>query len=224
MTPDGHPVRKTRPVSDDGSPRSGAESTPTPAREPAAASVGVDDLNWPIPEATMLPLAAIFVAAMVWAFGFDRVLIVLVPFVVLLAAITVIDLRELRVPDRLVAPAAIVAVPLLAIAATSPWPDLSLWRAIAAGAAMGFGYFVLAIVHPAGMGLGDVKLSPIIGAQLGLFGWIPTVRGVLLAFLLVGPVALLLLLVKKAKAQSGLPFAPFMALGAIGALLLEGFG
>ena len=170
----------------------------------------------------MAPLAVAMIAVLVWAFGVDRVLVSAIPFAALLAAITVIDLRELRVPNVLVGPGVVLAVPLLLLASTSAWPELSFWRALAAGGAMFAGYLALAIVYPAGMGLGDVKLAPIIGAQLGLFGWTVVMRGLLAAFVLVGPVALILLLLRKAGAKTALPFAPFMAGGAVLALVLEG--
>jgi len=179
------------------------------------------DLHWPVPLWTQIPLAGAICAALAWAFGADRVLVLLVPFAVLLSAITVIDLRELRVPNRLLAPAAAAALPLLLVAASSTWPDLSLARALLGAAAMGAVYFTLAMIHPAGMGFGDVKLAPLIGATLALFGWVPFVRGLFLAFLIVGPVAIILLLLQRAGAKTGLPFAPFMAAGAIVALILE---
>ena len=171
----------------------------------------------------MVPLAAALCLLMVWAFGASLTLVSLLPFVVVLAAITVIDLRELRVPNKLVMPSAVLAVPLLVIASAADWPDLSLGRALLGALIMGAGYFSLALISPAGMGLGDVKLSPIIGAQLAFFGWQPLFRGVIAAFLFVGPVALLLLALRRAGTKTGLPFAPFMAAGAVAALLLEGF-
>ena len=181
------------------------------------------DLNWPLPTWTMVPLIGAFGLLMVLAFGASRTLFSLLPFVALLGAVTVIDLRELRVPNKLVGPAAILGVPLLLIASTADWADLSFGRALLGAAGMGAGYFLLALIYPAGMGLGDVKLSPIIGAQLALFGWVPFWRGLLGAFLIVGPVAILLLLLRKAGKQTGLPFAPFMGAGAVAALALEGF-
>lgn len=170
----------------------------------------------------MVPLIAALCALMVYAFGWSRTLFSSLPFVALLGAITVIDLRELRVPNKLVGPAAIVGVPLLLIASTADWPDVSFGRALLGALALGGGYFLLAMIYPAGMGFGDVKLSPIIGAQLALFGWVPFWRGLLGAFLLVGPVAILLLLLRRARVGTGLPFAPFMAAGAVLALTLEG--
>lgn len=179
------------------------------------------DLHWAVPLSTWVPLAALLCGGLVVAFGADRVLVLLLPFAVLLSAITVIDLRELRVPNRLLKPAAVAAVPLLVIAASSTWPDLSLVRGLLGAVAMGAIYFVLALIHPAGMGFGDVKLSPLIGATLGLFGWVPFARGLFLAFLIVGPVAIVLLVLQRAGAKTGLPFAPFMAAGALVALFLE---
>lgn len=182
------------------------------------------DLNWAIPTWTMVPLIVGLVALIVWAFGWNRALVSLIPFVALLGAITIIDLRELRVPNRLLAPAALAAAPLLLVASTADWEGLSFGRSILGALAMGGGYFLLALIYPAGMGLGDVKLSPLIGAQLALFGWIPLFRGLLLAFLVIGPVAIVLVLMRRARLKTGLPFAPFMAAGAIAALVIEAVG
>ena len=159
-----------------------------------------------------------------WAFGLDWVLVSLIPFVIFLSAMTVIDLRELRIPDRLTKPAAMAVVPLLALGLLSDWNGISLVRALVGALAMGAFYFILFFIYPAGMGFGDVKLAPIIGAQLGFFGWIPEVRGLIAAYLIVGPVAILLLIFGRAHAKTGFPFGPFMATGAIVALVLHARG
>jgi len=187
-------------------------------------SVGVDDLAWPVPKATMVPLSLVLSALMVWAFGFDWVLVSIVPFVVFLSVMTVIDLRELRIPNKLTQPAALAAAPLLALSLLTDWSDVSLLRALLGALAMGGFYFLLFFIYPAGMGFGDVKLAPIIGAQLGFFGWIPEIRAVIAAYLIVGPVAIMLLILGRARMKSGFPFGPFMAAGAIVALVLEGRG
>ena len=169
----------------------------------------------------MYPLAAALSGLMVWAFGFDWVLVSLIPFVIFLSIMTVIDLRELRIPDKLTKPAAIATIPLLALALLSNFDDISLIRALLGAAAMGAFYFTLFFIYPAGMGFGDVKLAPIIGAQLGFFGWIPEIRGLIFAYLIVGPVAILLLIFGRARMKTGFPFGPFMAAGAIVALVLH---
>jgi len=187
-------------------------------------SVGEDDLAWPVPVAAMVPLAVVLVGLVVWAFGFDWVLVSVVPFVVMLAIMIVIDLRELRIPDKLTGPSAVAAAPLLALSLLSDWSDISLLRALLGALAMGGFYLVLWLIYPPGMGFGDVKLAPTIGAQLAFFGWIPLVRGVIAAYFVAGPVAILLLLFGKAKRKTGFPFGPFMAVGAVIALLLEASG
>ena len=184
-------------------------------------SVGENDIAWPVPEVAMYPLAAALSGLMVWAFGFDWVLVSLIPFVIFLSIMTVIDLRELRIPDKLTKPAAIATIPLLALALLSNFDDISLIRALLGAAAMGAFYFTLFFIYPAGMGFGDVKLAPIIGAQLGFFGWIPEIRGLIFAYLIVGPVAILLLIFGRARMKTGFPFGPFMAAGAIVALVLH---
>lgn len=200
------------------------------ADEPSGGSrVETTDLALGVPLAAIPVLALVLSAALWWAFGTDRLLVSLVPFAVLLAAITVIDLRELRVPNRILQPAAIVAVPLLVIASTSNWPDLSLVRVLLGAAVYGGLYFVVLLIYPPGMGWGDVKLAPLLGAQLGLFGWIPLVRSIVIAHVVSGLVAVVIVVVGAAsrgrlKGKIAFPFAPFMAIGAIAALVLEGVG
>jgi len=161
---------------------------------------------------------------MLWAFGFDWVLVSVIPFVVFLSVMTVIDFRELRIPDKLTKPAALAAGPLLALSLLSDFDDTSLLRALLGALAMGAFYFTLFFIYPAGMGFGDVKLAPIIGAQLGFFGWIPEIRALLGAYLIVGPVAILLLIFGRARMKTGFPFGPFMAAGALVALVLHARG
>lgn len=207
---------------------------PTSSDEPAdgaeteSPDLPIEDLALSVPMA-IIPFLAAALTALMWAgFGNDRLLISVVPFVVLLAAITVIDLRELRVPNKLTGPAALAALPLLLLATTSDWPDLSIGRALLGALAYGSFYFVIWFVYPPGMGFGDVKLAPIIGAQLGLFGWVPLVRSLLLAHLVSGLVAVAIILVGVAtrgrlRFRTAFPFAPFMVIGAIAALALEAF-
>jgi len=196
-----------------------------PGAEPGRPdSVGENDINWPIPEIAMWPLASALIALMVWAFGFDWVLVPIVPLMVVLAAITVIDLRELRVPDLLTRPATVLAVPLLALATLTDWADVSLLRALFGALAMGGLYFAMWFIYPKGMGFGDVKLAVILGAQLGFFGWIVLFRGIIAAHFVSAPAAILLLIFAKAKRDTGFPFGPFLVAGTVIALVMEARG
>ena len=66
-------------------------------------------------------------------------------------------------------------------------------------------YFVLALVYPAGMGFGDVKLAGVLGIYLGWLGWGELVVGAFLGFLFGGVVGLLLMAVRRAGRKSKHP-------------------
>ena len=206
-----------------------ADDAATGEHDGDAAGSEIEDLAIQVPMALIPVLAVAFVALMWAGFGTDPVLFSVVPFVVLLAAITVIDLRELRVPNKLTGPAALLALPLLLLSATSDWADLSIGRALLGALVYGAFYFVVWFIYPPGMGFGDVKLAPIIGAQVGLFGWVPLVRSLIFGHLVSGLVAVAIILVGllsrgRMRWRTAFPFAPFMVIGAVGALALEAFG
>jgi len=222
-------LRKNQHVINDDDPEQPGSEMADPASDQTGSvdqpnSVGEDDIAWPVPTVAMYPLSAALTCLMLWAFGFDWVLVSVIPFVVFLSVMTVIDFRELRIPDKLTKPAALAAGPLLALSLLSDFDDTSLLRALLGALAMGAFYFTLFFIYPAGMGFGDVKLAPIIGAQLGFFGWIPEIRALLGAYLIVGPVAILLLIFGRARMKTGFPFGPFMAAGALVALVLHARG
>ena len=125
---------------------------------------------------------------------------------VLLAVVTVTDLRERRIPDAAVASTALMALAVCALA----WPGTIPERL---GAAAGAGGFLLAaaLLRPDGMGLGDVKLAAVLGLFLGR-----AVVPALLAALALGALAGLALAARRRaspRAQT-IPFAPFLATGA----------
>lgn len=126
-------------------------------------------------------------------------------YVAALLAISWVDLRERRVPNRIVLPAAAVVLALHTIADPSPeW-------ALAAVAAFAF-LLVPAVVYPAGLGMGDVKLMLLLGAMLGESVLVALLVGFVAAAL---PSLVLLLLGRRGTAFA---FAPFLALGGLAAL------
>src|SRR3989304_2427889 len=124
----------------------------------------------------------------------------------LLIPILVIDLEHHRVLNRLSYPAIGLGLAAALIApGRSPWEML-------AGGGLGFGLFLLlALLYPAGMGMGDVKLAAFIGLAVGH----PQVLlALFLAFLFGGALSGLLVLVKAIGRRGPVPFAPFLAAGA----------
>lgn len=134
-------------------------------------------------------------------------------------ALALIDLDVKRLPNAIVLPSYGVAAVLLGVAAVfgSDWSSY-LRAGLGMAALFGF-YFVLALVYPAGMGFGDVKLAGVLGAYLGWLGWAEVVTGAFLGFLFGGVVGLALMAVRRAGRKSQIPFGPFMLAGALVAIL-----
>lgn len=126
-------------------------------------------------------------------------------FVAALLGIAVVDLRERRVPNRIVLPAAALVL-ALHTAADPTWE----WAAAAAAAFAAL--LVAALAVPGGLGMGDVKLCLLLGAMLG--------RDVLLALVIGFGLAALpsLVLLVTGHRRATLPLAPFLAAGGIAAL------
>jgi leader peptidase (prepilin peptidase)/N-methyltransferase len=72
-------------------------------------------------------------------------------------------------------------------------------------------------MHPAGIGMGDVKLGLLLGAGLGK----AVAVGLALGFAAVIPVAIFIVL-RRGSRGTTIPFGPFLAFGAVAALLIEG--
>lgn len=130
------------------------------------------------------------------------------------ALLVTIDLAEHRLPDVIVLPMYPILLGGLTAAAvvSGEWGDLG--RSVAAMGALGAGYFALAWVNPAGLGLGDVKLAGVLGLFLGWFGWANVLAGTLAAFLLGGAFAVVLLITRRANRKTAFPFGPWMVAGA----------
>jgi leader peptidase (prepilin peptidase)/N-methyltransferase len=148
------------------------------------------------------------VAACFVAFGLSGKAVLSSFFCTVLVAVTSTDLTHRIVPNRIVLPAA--ALVLLAHTALDPSPE---WALGALGAA-GF-LFVAALAYPAGMGMGDVKLALLLGAMLGRLVAVGLMLGMFAALV---PSVVLFARHGSAARKMGIPFAPFLAVGAVLAL------
>jgi leader peptidase (prepilin peptidase) / N-methyltransferase len=152
--------------------------------------------------------SALLVAGCVWRFGLHAEALVASFFCLTLVAVSATDLEHRIIPNRIVVPAA--AVVLAAQTAVHPSPE---W-AIGAFGASGF-LLLAALVYPAGMGMGDVKLALLLGAMLGRTVPVALLLG--MAAALVPGLYLLARYGSRAR-KMGVPLAPFLALGALVAL------
>jgi leader peptidase (prepilin peptidase)/N-methyltransferase len=146
------------------------------------------------------------------------VIALLAPFCGLLLAISVIDIRTKKIPNRLVYPALLLSAGLLVVARLAG-ADVDLVRAAVGFLALGGGFLIVAFVVPRGMGMGDVKLAALIGLVLGSqgLGVVGVAAG---AGILIGGVGAVTALVAGASRKQAIPFGPFLAAGALVAVFL----
>jgi leader peptidase (prepilin peptidase) / N-methyltransferase len=153
-------------------------------------------------------VTALLVAGCVWKFGLSGSAAVAAFVCLALVAVSATDLEHRIIPNRIVVPAGLIV--LAANTALHPGPQ---W-AIGAVGASGF-LFVAALAYPAGMGMGDVKLAFLMGAALGKTVPVALFLGVFAALI---PGLVLLARHGSAARKMGIPFGPFLALGAVVAL------
>lgn len=146
-------------------------------------------------------------------------------FVALLIVISFIDLEFTIIPNKITYSALPVGL-LLAISAAIVGKEASLLLSKVLGAVIGAGIIILiavvgsAIFRKEAMGGGDVKLMAMIGMYLG---WWPHIPITLIAASCFGSiVGISLILVRKKKMESAIPFGPFLAIGALLSLLYGG--
>jgi leader peptidase (prepilin peptidase)/N-methyltransferase len=151
---------------------------------------------------------ALLVAGCVLDFGLSARMVVAAFFCAVLVAVTATDLTHRIIPNRIVLPAAVVI--LVAQTVLEPSPQ---WALAALGASAFL--FAAVVAYPAGMGMGDVKLALVMGAALGKTVPVALMLGMFSALV---PAAVLLSRHGSAARKMGIPFGPFLALGAVVAL------
>ncbi len=123
--------------------------------------------------------------------------------------LTVIDVREHRLPNAIVLPLYPVALAAAGAVALFLGDAAVLLRAVACGLAL-FAVFALLRSVGGGMGGGDVKLAGVLGIFLGILGWAPAIAGAALAFVLGGVWSLFLLMSRRVDRTTRIAFGPFM--------------
>jgi leader peptidase (prepilin peptidase)/N-methyltransferase len=129
-------------------------------------------------------------------------------------ALAAIDLDTHTLPNRIVLPAYLVGGGLFAGAGLLTGHFDALLGALVGLCALFVLYLALAVARPGGMGLGDVKLAGVLGMYLGYLGWGSLVVGAFSAFVLGGLFGIALLVFRRARRGSGIPFGPWMLAGA----------
>ncbi len=164
-------------------------------------------------------LAAALFGLAAWRIRPTSDLIAYLPLLWVLVVLSFIDLEHRLLPNRIVVPSFVAGVVLLGIAAALG-PGVGAWVRALLGAAVAFGtFFALALISPRGMGMGDVKLSAVLGLALGFLGWPRLLVGFFLSFAAGAVGGLALIAGRRAGLKSEVPFGPYLALGTIVSVL-----
>jgi leader peptidase (prepilin peptidase)/N-methyltransferase len=160
---------------------------------------------------TELTLAVLWTAtvAVLWNDPTEVALGLVFTFTLLAVALT--DLERRVIPNKILLVATVVGFGIAAVGDPSSLPE----RAIAAAAAGGV-LFLVVLAYPKGMGLGDVKLTAVMGFYLGR-----NVAPAILVALLLGSVVGLAMIARQGAAarKQAIPFGPFLAVGGVVGLL-----
>jgi leader peptidase (prepilin peptidase)/N-methyltransferase len=171
-----------------------------------------DPLLGRVPRSPRLPLVVLGTALLGGAcgavFGFTLEAAAAVLFCWVLVVVTRTDLEHRLIPDKVVLPGAVAVLALR----TVDDPSLE-WILSALGA--GLVLFLVVLAYPRGLGLGDVKLSALLGAELGISVIVAMFVGFFVAFV---PAAVLFVRHGKAARTAAIPLGPFLALGGVVAL------
>jgi leader peptidase (prepilin peptidase) / N-methyltransferase len=153
-------------------------------------------------------LTGLLCALCVLVYGADNDVWAPLLFVLLLVPITLIDLEHHIIPNVLTGIGAVGAIVLLVLFDS----DSIVEHLIAATAAGGF-FLLAAIVYPAGMGMGDVKLAAVMGLFLGR-AVAPAIFAALIAGTLIGGVIIARYGMDEGR-KKGIPFGPWLAFGSL---------
>jgi leader peptidase (prepilin peptidase) / N-methyltransferase len=176
-------------------------------------SIGIEPLVLELSTAVLFGLMA-------WHFGFT---VRTTPFCLLmvgLVALSWIDLRTRRLPRQIIYATAAVGIPLLCVAALVEHEPRRIWMLLL-GAAISLA--AMALIYwgsRGGMGDGDVRLAPLLGAYLGFLNPGLALVGLFFGFLAGAVVGVAVMVAVKGDRKMKVPFGPFMALGTVVAIFV----
>jgi len=175
-------------------------------------------VRYPAVELAMAVLWAL-VAYRLWSDGLAWAVPAYLAVAFVCVVLTVIDATSKLLPNRVTYPAFPVVAGLL-LGASLALGDLGrMQRGLLAALAVTALFLLLFLVNPSGMGFGDVKFVPTLGLALGWLSWPVLAVGIFAAFLLGGVIGVAAMVVLRLGRKSLLPFGPWLAAGALLAVL-----
>lgn len=130
-----------------------------------------------------------------------------------LLALSCIDVELMLLPKKIVYPLTVVVAALLLL----PAADTNNWHAYVVGVLCAAGWFIvffaMNFASPRLLGLGDVRLSVVLGLSLGWLGIGYVFLGFFAANLIGAVVGIWLIATKQMERQSRVPYGIFLAMG-----------
>jgi leader peptidase (prepilin peptidase)/N-methyltransferase len=155
-----------------------------------------------------------------WKFGLDWALPAFCVLGAGLIGLSWIDLKTKRLPRQIIYVTTAIGIPLLCLAAVIRHEPRRMWMMLlGAGIALAF-MGLIYVMSRGGMGDGDVRLSPLLGAYLGWLNPGLVAVGLFLGFLAGAVVGVAMLATGRAGRKTAVPFGPFLALGTIVAVFV----
>ena len=134
-------------------------------------------------------------------------------------ALSIIDFRTHRLPNKIVAPSYGVGLILFGCAAVASSDALRFGQSLLGMLGMFAVYLLMALPARHAIGMGDVKLAGLLGLYLGWLGWSNLAVGFIGAFVIGGIISVVLMALGRVGRTSRIPFGPWMIAGsAVGAL------
>jgi leader peptidase (prepilin peptidase)/N-methyltransferase len=198
--------------------RAAAQFVPTPRLVPSAVpgdgAIALRSVSVRIPPAVPLVATAGLCALAGLRFGLTWQLPAFLVLAVVCVLLAVIDLEHRVLPNRILIPATVAGALLLTLAAAldGRWPHLA--GAVGGGVILFLFFLVLALLAPAGLGMGDVKLAGLLGLYLGWLGGGVLAAGAVAGFVVQAGVAVVLLAARRVGLKGEIPFGPAMIAGA----------
>lgn len=172
------------------------------------------DRKWPVSVT-----AIVFVAAFVGLFGWTWALPAWIWIGLLGSVIVWVDIDHHRIPNQLVVAGSPGGLLLIVLGIPDGW-----LRVLISGAAVFVFLLVLAMLNPAGLGMGDVKFGFVIGTYAGSLSYLSVLIAVFVAFALAGILGLIGLAIRRLQPRSAIPLGPFLMLGLLVAVLTWSLG
>ncbi len=144
-----------------------------------------------------------------YRFGYSVYTLVCMLMFSILLVISVIDFKDLIIPNQLV-------IAILLIAACYSLYDGNYLSHIIGFFVVSLVLLIINIITKGGIGMGDVKLMAVGGLLLGIS---KILASFVIGSVVAGIAGIILLLLKKASRESKIPFGPFLAFGIMTVLL-----